>query len=84
MMRAARLCLAGAALTVLFPCVFGVKDGRIHAPVISALAVSLGLLLFLTYDLNHPFQGDIHVEPEGFHQLLSDFGPEPDALNLQG
>jgi hypothetical protein len=67
--------IAGAALTVLFPCVFGVENGRIHALIITALATSLGLLLFLTYDLNHPFQGDIHVQPVGFHQLLDELGP---------
>jgi hypothetical protein len=68
--------IAGAALTVLFPCVFGVENGRIHALIISALATSLGLLLFLTYDLNHPFQGDIHVQPVGFNQLFAEIGPD--------
>lgn len=67
--------IAGAALTVLFPCFFGVQNGRIHALIIAALSTSLGLLLFLTYDLNHPFQGDIHVRPQGFHQLLERIGP---------
>lgn len=68
--------IGGAALTVLFPCVFGVENGRIHALIITALATSLGLLLFLTYDLNHPFQGDIHVQPVGFTQLLAEIGPD--------
>jgi hypothetical protein len=66
----------GTALTVLFPRVCGVENGRIHALIIAALATSLGLLLFLTYDLNHPFRGDIHVQPVGFSQLLTEIGPD--------
>jgi hypothetical protein len=68
--------ISGAVLTVIFPCAFGVENGRIHALIIAALATSLGLLLFLTYDLNHPFQGDIHVRPEGFNQLVAELGPD--------
>jgi len=38
----------------------------LHALIIATLAATLGLLLFLTYELNHPFRGDVHVQPDGF------------------
>jgi len=76
--------VVGAALTVLFPCQFGVNSGRIHAVIIAALATSLGLLRYLTYDLNHPFQGDLHVQPQGFAQLLERIGPGVDPAGTSG
>ncbi len=65
--------ITGAALTVLFPCVFGVENGALHALIIATLAATLGLLLFLTYDLDHPYSGDVRVSPEGFTYLLEQF-----------
>jgi hypothetical protein len=67
--------IGGAALTVLFPCVFGVENGVQHSLIIATLAATLGLLLFLTFDLNHPYYGDIRVRPEGFMQVLEQFSP---------
>jgi hypothetical protein len=67
--------IGGAALTVLFPCVFGVENGVLHSLIIATLAATLGLLLFLTFDLNHPYHGDIRVRPEGFMQVLEQFSP---------
>ena len=66
--------LGGAALTVFFPCAFGVESRLVHSLVIATLAATLGLLLFLTYDLNHPFRGDVHVQPDGFIRVLEQFG----------
>ncbi len=66
--------LGGAVLTVLFPCAFGVESRLVHSLVIATLAATLGLLLFLTYDLNHPFRGDVHVQPDGFIRVLEQFG----------
>lgn len=63
----------GAALTVFFPCAFGVESRLVHSLVIATLAATLGLLLFLTYDLNHPFRGDVHVQPDGFIRVLEQF-----------
>ncbi len=73
--------IGGAALTVLFPCAFGVENGLVHALIIATLAATLGLLLFLTYDLNHPFRGDVHVQPEGFTRLIEQF-TSPEATGL--
>ncbi|MDQ4099171.1 MAG: DUF4239 domain-containing protein [Chloroflexota bacterium] len=69
--------IAGAALTVLFPCVFGVENGVLHALIIATLAATLGLLLFLTYDLDNPYSGDVRLSPEGFTHLLEQFTASP-------
>ena len=38
------------------------------------LAAAIGLLLFTVYELDHPFQGDVHVQPDGFELVLEQFG----------
>jgi predicted lipid-binding transport protein (Tim44 family) len=69
--------IGGAILTVLFPCLFGVENGLVHSLIICTLAMTLGLLLYLVYDLNHPFQGDVHVQPDGFTLVLEQLS-QPD------
>ena len=66
--------IGGAALTVLFPCLFGVENGLVHSLIVGTLAATLGLLLLLAYDLNHPFRGDVRVQPDGFTQIMEQFG----------
>ena len=65
--------IVGASLTVLYPCLFGVESGLVHSLIIAILSATLGLLLFLAYDFNHPFHGDVHVEPEGFTRVIEQF-----------
>ena len=67
--------IGGGMLTVLFPCLFGVENGLVHALIIGTLATTIGLLLFSVYELNHPFQGVVHVQPEGFVLVLEQFSP---------
>lgn len=67
--------IAGAVLTVLFPCLFGVENPLVHSLIIATLAASLGLLLFLAYDLNHPFRGHVRVEPDGIQRIIDQFSP---------
>lgn len=65
--------IVGGLLTVLFPCLFGVENGFVHALIIGTLAAAIGLLLFTVYELDHPFQGDVHVQPDGFELVLEQF-----------
>lgn len=65
--------IGGAILTVLFPCLFGVENGLVHSMIIGTLAAALGLLLLLAYDLNHPFRGDVHIQPDGFVRVIDQF-----------
>jgi Protein of unknown function (DUF4239) len=62
--------IGGGVLTVLFPCLFGVENGLVHALIITTLAAAIGLLLLVVYELNHPFAGDVHTQPEGLEMVL--------------
>jgi hypothetical protein len=62
--------IGGAIVTVVYPCIFGVESGGVHGVVIACLAATLGLLLFLAFELDHPFRGDVHVSPHGFERFL--------------
>lgn len=66
--------IGGAVLTVLFPCLFGVENTLVHSLIIGTLAATLGLLLFLVYDLNHPFHGDVRIGPQAFMRIIEQFG----------
>jgi hypothetical protein len=67
--------IGGGLLTVLFPCLFGVENGLVHALIIATLAATIGLLMFAVANFNHPFRGDVHVPPEGFVLVLEQFSP---------
>lgn len=62
--------VVGAVVTVAFAYVFGVEQGWAHGLMIAALAGTLGLLLFLTFELNGPYNGDVHVEPDGLQHFI--------------
>lgn len=66
--------IGGGILTVLFPCLFGVENRLVHSLIIATLAATIGLLLVTVYELNHPFQGEVHVQPDGFELVLEQFG----------
>lgn len=62
--------IGGAVLTVLFPCLFGVENGLVHSLIIGTLATSIGLLLFVVYDLDRPFSGNMYVPPDAMALVL--------------
>lgn len=63
-------------------CDFGVENALVHYLIVATLAATLGLLLFLTYDLNHPYRGDVNVEPDGFERVLEQFVPAGQSFVL--
>jgi hypothetical protein len=65
--------VAGGALTIGFAFGFGVERTVSHALMISILAASVGLLLFLVWSLNHPFQGGVAVSPDGYELAIRQF-----------
>jgi AcrR family transcriptional regulator len=66
--------IGGGVLTVLFPCLFGVENGLVHALVVGILAATIGLLLLTVDQLNHPFEGPVQIEPDAFELVLEQFG----------
>lgn len=66
--------IAGAVLSVGLTCLFGGEKLRTHLVVASALAATITILLFTTYQLQNPFGGVAPVGPEAFAAALSQFG----------
>jgi len=70
----------GGVLVVAFAFLFGVESAYAQAAIMSALAVTISLVLFLVADMQHPFRGGVVVEPEGLELVLRQFGPAADEL----
>jgi hypothetical protein len=62
--------LAGAAVLMLFSCLFGVPRLVMHAAMVALLGASIGLVLLLIILLKDPFRGDNHVSVEPFNRLV--------------
>jgi hypothetical protein len=58
--------LFGSVLTILYACLFGAENLRLHAIQVSGLALLIALSLAAIADLSRPYQGAAHVEPYGF------------------
>ena len=58
--------LFGSVLTVLYACLFGAENLKLHAIQVSGLAMLIALSLAAIADLSRPYQGAAHVEPYGF------------------
>jgi len=64
--------LAGAALLLVFSCLFGAPNFIMHAATVSLLGMSIGLVLVLILLLTHPFEGDNHISAAAFNVLTRD------------
>lgn len=63
--------ILGGAITVGFAFLFGMKSTVTHAVVMFSLALLIGSLLLVVYELNFPFSnGAIKVGPEAFQLAL--------------
>ena len=63
--------LATGAITIGFSFFFGTPNSSAQALMTAALSATIGFVLFLIWDLNHPFAGLVRVEPVAFQQLWS-------------
>ncbi|HSE90710.1 MAG TPA: DUF4239 domain-containing protein [Candidatus Binatia bacterium] len=61
--------LATGIITIGFSFFFGTPNSSAQALMTGALSATIGFVLFLIWDLNHPFAGFVRVEPTPFHQL---------------
>ena len=62
----------GAVVTVGFAYLFAVANGRLHALMITSLAVLVVLLLLLQFQLGLPFQGVSAIEPTAMELVLAE------------
>lgn len=72
--------LFGSVLTILYACLFGAENLRLHAVQVSGLSLLIALSLAAIADLSRPYQGAAHVEAYGFvraQETLRSPGPMP-------
>ena len=62
--------IVGAILTVGISCLFGVENLPLHAVHTLALTLLVSLMLVAIADIDRPFQGVVHVPPDGFKLAL--------------
>jgi hypothetical protein len=60
----------GAILTVGASCLFGVEDFKVHALQVGALSLTISIVLVAIADIDHPFDGIVHVTPTSFQYAL--------------
>src|SRR4030095_12279017 len=58
--------IVGGIITVGISCFFGVDNVRLHAIHTIALTLLVSLMLIAIADIDRPFQGVVHVSPDGF------------------
>jgi hypothetical protein len=62
--------LIGALLNGLLTYLFWVENLRLHASLVSILAVFIALLVFLTAAMDNPFRGEFSVSSDAFQTIL--------------
>ena len=62
--------LVGALLNILLTYLFWVDNLRVHAILVSMLAIFIGLLVFLTAAMDNPFRGEFSISADAFQTVL--------------
>jgi hypothetical protein len=63
----------GGAVTIAFSLLFGFKANTLQFVMTGALALLIGLIIYLAMSLDFPYQGTIRVGPEAFERSLTTF-----------
>jgi Protein of unknown function (DUF4239) len=63
----------GAVITIISSCLFGSEYPVLHLLQVLALSLMLSMALVTVADVNHPFQGSVHVNPIGFENARRTF-----------
>jgi len=58
--------VAGAMLTIGFALFLGTENARAHAAMLSLLAALIGVVFYVTIELDLPFTGETRIGPERF------------------
>ena len=67
----------GAVVTIGFAMIFGLRSTMLHVIMTASLSVVIGVLLFVSIAIDHPFQGDIAVDPGPLQRVIDDFRNAP-------
>jgi Protein of unknown function (DUF4239) len=65
--------IVGGVEVVGFTYLFGLESTTVHVLMVTSLTLIIALVLLTVAALDYPFEGDIHVGPEAFEQVLGRF-----------
>jgi hypothetical protein len=65
--------IVGGVITVGFTFIFGVRNRRIHAVMVLALATLVGVVLLMILVVDMPFTGDVGIEPDAMVATIREF-----------
>jgi hypothetical protein len=71
--------VVGGIVTVASSCLFGAENLRAHMIQVFAISFLVSLMLTAIAQVDRPYQGDVHVEPDGFRFALDSFDHWPQA-----
>ena len=60
----------GAAVNVVLLAFLDVRNPRLHLLMVGLLSLYIGLVIFVTADLDRPYAGSIAVGPEAYERVL--------------
>ena len=67
----------GAVVTIGFAMIFGLRSTMLHVIMTASLSAVIGVLLFVSIAIDHPFDGDVSVDPAPLERVISDFHNAP-------
>jgi len=65
--------IVGAGITLLSSCLFGIEKFSLHCIQVGSLTLLITLILVAIAEIDHPFQGTVHLTPRGFERARSSF-----------
>ncbi len=69
--------IVGGGITTMSACLFGTENFRLHCVQVISLTLLLSLALVAIADIDRPFQGAVHVSPDGFVRARATFQEFP-------
>ena len=64
--------VAGSVVVLALCLTCGIRDGTLRRVLVSGVAVTVGVNMFLAIELNYPFYGDVRVKPDSYRAVVAD------------
>lgn len=65
--------IVGGALTIIFTYFFGVESIRAQSMMTAGLTIMIALTLVVILAINHPFRGDLSIQPDAMEEVIAEF-----------
>lgn len=69
--------ILGGCITILSACLFGIENFPLHCVQVVSLTLMIALILVAVAEIDHPFQGTVHLSPGGFERARATFTQSP-------